>query len=78
MVFNASKRNEKFGRIQFQRDKEGSSRGKRKRGVFLGRRIVRVEVKGKVIPTSFLKIEGRGAFVLAEKRKKRTVSRVGR
>ena len=37
--------------------KESSSSGRRKRGVFLCRRTVRVEAKDKVIRTSFLKLE---------------------
>ena len=50
--------------IQCQRSKESSSsRGKRKRLVFLCKRTVKVKVKRKVIPTSFLKIEGRGCFL---------------
>ena len=55
--------NGKFGRIQCQRSQESHSRGKRKRGVFLCRRAVRVEVKSKVIPMSFLKIVRRGSLL---------------
>ena len=40
--------------------KRSSSRGKRMTRVFLCRRTVRVKVVGKVIPVSFLKVEGRG------------------
>ena len=57
MAFDAVERNGGFGRIQYQRSKESSSRGKRKR-VLLRRRTVRVKVIGKVIPASFLKTEG--------------------
>ena len=57
MAFDAAERNGRFGRIQCQRGKESSSRGKKKRQVFLCRRTVGV----KVIPASVLKIEGRGA-----------------
>ena len=40
---------------------------------------VRVEVKGKVIPTSFLNIEGSVTFIEAKDRRDRgTVSRIGR
>ena len=39
------------------RGKESSSRGKRKRRVFLCRRTVGVKVGDKVIPASFLKVE---------------------
>ena len=46
---------------------ESSSRGKRR--VFLCRRTVRVKVKSKVIPASFLKIEGRGTFVGAKEKR---------
>ena len=63
MAFDAAERNARFGSIQCQRSKESSSRGKRKRRVFLCRRTVRVKVGGKVIPASFLKIEGRGTLV---------------
>ena len=45
------------------REVESSSRGKRKRRVFLCRGTVRVNVGGKPIPASYLKIEGRGALV---------------
>ena len=57
--------------IQCHRSKENSSRGKRKRQVFLCRRTVRVKVKGKVIPTGFLKIEGRETFIGAKDWRKR-------
>ena len=70
LAFDAAKRNERFGHIQCQRSKE-SSRGKRKRRVFLCRRTARVTVKSKIIPTSFLKVEGRGPFIGAKDRKKR-------
>ena len=45
LAFDAVEKNGKFGRIQCQRSKEGSSRGNRKRRVFLCRNTVRVEVK---------------------------------
>ena len=61
MAFDAAERNGRFGRIQCQRSKESSSRGKRKRRVFLCRRTVKV--KGKVVPASFREIERRGTFV---------------
>ena len=57
MTFDAAETKGSFCRIQCQRSKEGSSRKKEKRQVFLCRRIVRVKVKGKLIPASFLKIE---------------------
>ena len=60
-AFNAFEMNGKFGRIQCQKSKESSSRGKRQ--VFLCRRTVRVKVNCKVIPTSTLKIEGRQLYV---------------
>ena len=71
MAFDATKRNGRCGRIQCQRNKKISSRGKRKRQVFLGRRTVRVKVEGKIITASFLKIEERETFVAAKDRKKR-------
>ena len=71
MAFDATERNGKFGCIQCPRSKESSSRGKRKRRVFLCIGIVRVKVKSKVIPTSFLKTEGRETFVGAKERRKR-------
>ena len=43
------------------REVESSSRGKRR--VFLCRWTVTAKAGGKVIPASFLKIEGRGALV---------------
>ena len=57
--------------IQCQRSKEDSSKGKKKRRVFLCRRTVRVKVKSKLIPTSFPKIQVRETFVGAKDRKKR-------
>ena len=57
--------------IQCQRSKESSTRGKRKRRVFLCRRTVRVKEKSKVISTRFLKIEGRETFIEVKNRRKR-------
>ena len=57
MTFDAAKTNGSFCCIQCQRSKESSNKRKEKRQVFLCRRIVRVKVKGKLIPTSFLKIK---------------------
>ena len=51
--------------------KRAATEEREERGVFLCCRTVKVEVKGKVIPTSFLKIEGRGAFIGTEECKKR-------
>ena len=53
---------------EFSVTEKSSNRGKR--GIFL-RETVRVEVKGKVAPTSFLEIVGRRLFVGAEERRKR-------
>ena len=58
-----AERNERFGRIQCQRGKESSSRGKRKRRAFLCRRTVGFNVGGNIIPASFLKVEGNGTLV---------------
>ena len=77
LTFDAAEKIGKFGRIQCHRRKESSSRGKRKRPVFLCRSTVRVKIKSKVIPTSFLKTQGREAFVGAKDLRKRTVSRIG-
>ena len=63
MAFDAAERNGRFGHIQCQKSKESIGRGRRKRRVFLCRRTVRIKVQGKVIPASFLKIEGRGTLV---------------
>ena len=71
MEFDAAERNGRFGRIECQRGKESSSRGKRKRRVFLCRRTVRVKVGDKVIPASFLKVEGRGTLVGAKDRREK-------
>ena len=71
MAFDAAERNGRFGRIQCQRGKESSSRGKGKRRVFLCRRTVGIKVGGKVIPTSCLKIEGRRTLVGAKDRGER-------
>ena len=63
-AFDAAERNERFGRIQRQRGKKSSSRENRR--VFLCRTTVRVNVGNKLIPASFLKIEGRGTLVWAK------------
>ena len=57
--------------LQCQRSKENSSKGKKKRRVFVCRRTVRVKEKSEVMPTSFLKIQGRETFVGAKDRRKR-------
>ena len=66
MAFDAAEKNGRFGHIR--RGKESNSRRKRKKRVFLCRRTVRVKVGGKVIPASFLKVEGRGTLVGAKDR----------
>ena len=53
------------------KEKRKERKGKKKRQVFLCRRTVRVKVKSKVIPTSFLKIQGRETFLGAKDRRKR-------
>ena len=63
LACDAAERNGNFGGIQCQRSKESSSRGKRKRLVFFCRRTVKVEVEGKVIPMSSLKVVGRRMLV---------------
>ena len=68
LEWHVAERNGRFGCIQYQRSEESSSREKRKRRVFLCRRTVWVEVRSKVIPASFLKIEGRGTLVAAKDR----------
>ena len=72
MVFDSAKRNKRFGCIQCQRGKKSNSRGKRKRRVFLCRWTVGVKVGGKVIPASFLKVEGRRTLVGKKTGKKGT------
>ena len=66
-----SKEMGRYCRIQCQKGKESSSRGKRKRGVFLCRRTVGVKVGDKVIPASFLKVEGRRLLVGAKDQRER-------
>ena len=51
--------------------KEGSSRGKWTRWVFLCRRRVRIKAIGKVIPVSFLKVEEWGTLLGAKNRRER-------
>ena len=71
MAFDATERNGRFGRIQCHRDKESSSRGKRRRLVFLCRRTMGVKVGDKVIPASFLKVEEKGTLVRVKDRRER-------
>ena len=71
MAFDAAERNGRFGRIHCQRGKESSSRGKRKRRVFLCRKKVGVKIGDKVISASFLKVEGKRTLVGAKDRAKR-------
>ena len=63
MAFDATERYGRFGRIQCQKGKDSGSRKKKKRRIFLCKKTVNVKVKGKVIPASFRKIEGRATFV---------------
>ena len=66
MMFDVVERNGKFGRLQCQRSDESNSGGKRKRRVFFCGKTVRVKVKSKVIPASFLKVEERGMLIGAK------------
>ena len=77
MAFDAAERDGRLGRIQCQRGKESSSRGKKKRRVFLCRRTMGVNVGGKAIPASFLKIEGRRTLVGRKTGKRGTDTRIG-
>ena len=76
MAFDADERDRRFGRIYCQRSEETSSRGKRKRQAFLCRRTVRVKIRSKVIPASFLKIEGRGTLVGEKDQERGTDKRI--
>ena len=80
MVFDAAKRNGRFGCIHCQGNKESSSRKKKKRRVFLCRRTVSVKVRGKkkVLSPSFLKVEGRGRSLGQKTGERGMVIRVGR
>ena len=71
MTFDAAEGNGRFGRIQCQRGKVSSSGGKRR--VFLCRRTVGI----KVIPASFLKIEG-GRLLGKKTEERETDRRIGR
>ena len=71
MACDAAERNGRFGCIQCQRGKKSSSRGMRKRQVFFCRRTVGVKVGDKVIPASFLTIEGRRTLIRAKDQRKR-------
>ena len=77
-AFNAAEKNKRFRRIQCQRGKESSSRGKRKRRVFLCRRTVRVKVGGKPIPASFLKFKEGGRLLGRKTGERGTDKRIGR
>ena len=78
MAFDAAERNGRFGRIQCQRGKESSSGEKRKKRVSLCRRTMGVKVGGKVIPASFLKIEGRGSSFERKTGEREIDRRIGR
>ena len=78
MAFDAAERNGRFDRFHYQRSNESSSRRKRKRRVFLCKSRVRVEAKSKVIPMSFLKIEGSWMFVGEKTEERDMVSRIGK
>ena len=56
LAFDAAERNGKFGRIQCQKGKECSSRGREKKASVPLQMDGESRSKGKVIPTSFLKI----------------------
>ena len=77
MAFDMAENNGRFGRIQCQRNKESSRRGKRKRRVFLCIRAVRVKEKSKVIPANFLTIEGRESPLRRKTEERGMVCRIG-
>ena len=54
---------ENLAAFSVRKVKRAAAGGKRKRRVFLCRRIVGVKIGGKVIPASFLKAEGRGRLL---------------
>ena len=72
MAFHAANRNgmEDLAVFSVTEVKRAAAEEKKRR-IFLCRRTVRVKVQGKVIPTSFLKIEARGTFVGVKDRRKR-------
>ena len=77
MAFDVAEKNGRFGRIQCQRGKESSSRGKKR--VFHCKRKVEDKVEGKAIPSSFVKVEERRTLVGAkDRRERRTDRRIGR
>ena len=66
-AFDVAKRNRRLGRIQWQKSKKDSSRGKKKKKRTIHwRRTLRVKVNCKVISKNFLKIVVRWLFVEAE------------
>ena len=78
LAFDAAERNGRFDRIQCQRSKESSSRGKRERRVLLCRRSVRVKVRSKVIRASFLKLKKGGHSLRRKTGESGTNKRIGR
>ena len=70
LAFDTTERNKKLAAFD-ARVVQSNSRGKRKRKVFLCKGAERVKVKGKVVPTSFLKNERKVPFVDAKERRKR-------
>ena len=77
MAFDAAERNGRFGRIQCQRSKETSSRGKRR--VFLCRRTMTIKVNGKVNPSKLSENEITGNVRWGERpeRKRQSEKSVG-
>ena len=77
MAFDAAERNGEFGRIQCQRGKESSGRGKRKRRVFLCRRR-KSKYKAKSSQRVFGKLKEGGRSLGQKTGEKETDKRIGR
>ena len=62
LAFGAAERNGKSGRIQCQRSEKSSNKGRKEESIPL-QKDSKGRNESKVIPTSFLEIEGRSTFV---------------
>ena len=71
MALDATKGMEDLATFNVREVKRAAAEEREGMGVFLCRRTVRIKVKSKVIPASFLKIKGWGTSVGAKDQRKK-------